>query len=533
MLVTVDMLVANLRRRCASTLGYVGAPDCVIERIRPFDRYPSEDPEPGTLYVRREEDMPTCTTIETMDDCAILSFRGHAPSADRCIETRDAKDAGGVEDVEDVEGMIGLAWETLIGFQEWSNRLQVATIQDVPLSNLMALGERMIPHPFALIDNDLEIRAMSAGFTSANTGFGRIAPIGDSPVEVFGLKPELMARQFTDGDFPGKMGLSKPYYHRFSEDARPLYCTNFHSSDRCIARFAVVVPPGLDRLESGDERIADYFSSFLKQIHSRRTGDAEVTLEKNDTLHVLFRKLCLDADPETDIADIRRVLSGYGWHIDDDYILICFRFSNEMRVESLNTFVVRYLQEQWPATIATCHGQTVLWLFNFTASGDGLPETAYRPALDQVIREYLCKAGISDRFADFPKVRDYYREAVNALSFGETVDPHLWCYTFHSYIYEYIKHRLTAEFDARQLCHRGLLRLLDYDAAHHTPFVDTLSCFLRCSQNVTRAASELYIHRTSFMRRMKRISDIADIDFEDSETIQYLMISLIMLGRLD
>lgn len=62
---------------------------------------------------------------------------------------------------------------------------------------------------------------------------------------------------------------------------------------------------------------------------------------------------------------------------------------------------------------------------------------------------------------------------------------------------------------------RKLEQLMAYDKANHTSLVDTLSTFLKWTGKVNRTAESLHIHPNTLHYRLKKISEIGNIDLED------------------
>ena len=60
-------------------------------------------------------------------------------------------------------------------------------------------------------------------------------------------------------------------------------------------------------------------------------------------------------------------------------------------------------------------------------------------------------------------------------------------------------------------------------------YARTLVCYLRNSQNATHTADELFIHRTSFMRRMAHMKDLAPFDLDDPDEALHLLLSAKLL----
>lgn len=60
-----------------------------------------------------------------------------------------------------------------------------------------------------------------------------------------------------------------------------------------------------------------------------------------------------------------------------------------------------------------------------------------------------------------------------------------------------------------------LLRLIDYDRAHHAHLVETLRAWLDAFGDVSRAAAALYVHPNTFRYRLRRVKEVGRLDLDD------------------
>ena len=77
--------------------------------------------------------------------------------------------------------------------------------------------------------------------------------------------------------------------------------------------------------------------------------------------------------------------------------------------------------------------------------------------------------------------------------------------------------------------HPAVRLLRDRDIQKGTELVPTLRAYLNCGMNMTHAADQLYIHRTTFCRRMEQISHLTGITEFTSDLTLDLLISLKLL----
>lgn len=68
---------------------------------------------------------------------------------------------------------------------------------------------------------------------------------------------------------------------------------------------------------------------------------------------------------------------------------------------------------------------------------------------------------------------------------------------------------LSAEEKA-SICAMTIQPLADFDKANHTSLTDTLRMYYACHQNSSLAASRLYIHRNTFLKRMEKIQTLIE-----------------------
>ena len=121
------------------------------------------------------------------------------------------------------------------------------------------------------------------------------------------------------------------------------------------------------------------------------------------------------------------------------------------------------------------------------------------------------------------------RQAELALEIGQARDPHYWYFSFRDYAFDYLLAKCGEDLSPIQVCHPALEALIRHDEQYGTEYAKTLVCYLRNSQNTTNSANELFIHRTSFMRRMAQIEKIASFDLDDPDEVLHLLISARLL----
>jgi DNA-binding PucR family transcriptional regulator len=123
-------------------------------------------------------------------------------------------------------------------------------------------------------------------------------------------------------------------------------------------------------------------------------------------------------------------------------------------------------------------------------------------------------------------MRSYYLQAMSALEIGKNSDRELYYYNFEEYCLEYILRSSCQNLIPESLCPSGLIQMREYDQVHGTQYIFTLKTYFDQKFNATHAAKKMYIHRTTLLERLNKISSFLEMNLDDPRTRLYLMISL-------
>ncbi len=147
------------------------------------------------------------------------------------------------------------------------------------------------------------------------------------------------------------------------------------------------------------------------------------------------------------------------------------------------------------------------------------------------LREYVCKAGISNVFTDLSLLPLYIRQAKDAIRLGEKRDEMFWYYRFGNYSYESILEKSTADYPVEDMIHPALKLLLKRDEEKESDLFHTLKVYLKLKCNGLGTARELNIHRTTFLYRMKLIQEITGINPDHPDLYAWLLVSYDLYDR--
>jgi DNA-binding PucR family transcriptional regulator len=124
--------------------------------------------------------------------------------------------------------------------------------------------------------------------------------------------------------------------------------------------------------------------------------------------------------------------------------------------------------------------------------------------------------GISGVHRDFQKVEKAHKEALTVLSIkGKFPTEVKEILSYQSLgIYQYI-HLLLDKKVKDEYENYSLKKLHEYDQKYHSDLVETLEVFLNKDSNVNEAAKVLNVHVNTLNYRLKRISEIGEINLKD------------------
>lgn len=520
----------------------LGSPECVVKRVRPYRVGARES---GTFYVAHCGE--TVLGIGSDASFSVAIVGGISSSGNSSADCGGATACGGGEAEEEARvaksatdvaprdadarrsRLVMETYDVLRELDAWSASLKDALLQGATFDEFMELGRDMLGCPLAYFDRNLIVLAKSGDYwlrDSLNDGSEPGAYVEDQ------MPPNRAADLVEDVDYLHAADIHGGFYY---EDARNrmYYGINTFDQGTYLARLVLALPEGERQLRRGQEQLVDWYHACLDELHSHYAGHVGVVSLQNDSLHTLARRVLLRGEFELNEAIV--VLGSFDWELCDEYIVAKLVFFEGLHWNTVSLYLCGLLERAIAGSCAFPQGQQIVWLANVTKAAIA-NETRkqvlerFTESLVSVLRNYACKAGISDVFTDFAEGQSAYLQTGIALDIGQTRDPHYWYYAFNDYAFDYLLSKSVEELSAVQVCHPALRALLDHDERCGTEYARTLVCFLRNSQNTTHAAEELFIHRTSFMRRMSQIADIADVDLGDPDQVLYLLLSAKVLG---
>lgn len=230
---------------------------------------------------------------------------------------------------------------------------------------------------------------------------------------------------------------------------------------------------------------------------------------------------------ETHRESLQLVLDALQWEEDHSYQVYCLKITELEKkyrfVGSQCTQVEHVFQHAYGLEYEDC----LVTIVNQTLLGRG--RESAEEQLRIFIRENYLKTGKGRAAAGIRNIRASYLQAVAALETGEKKDPTKWYYDFEEYCLDYMIYNCTGSLSPKELVPEGLLRMKEYDRQNKTFYLQTLEMYYREKCNTSRAAEVLFIHRTTFLERLRRIRRFLCMDLDDPKNRIYLILSMEVL----
>ncbi len=333
---------------------------------------------------------------------------------------------------------------------------------------------------------------------------------GDMPVQ------EMEKLYQDDPDFDRTFQQRGLVPYAIEADNSHLYYQNMFQENFYLGRVLILVPEdadgeGMRQIFRQLCRLAE-ISYRYEFLHSGIRGSGKEAYE-------LYRQFLTGSN--CDQQKMEEALRARGWEADHEYQLLCLRSNGYFHSEQTIKYYAMHFEQLFPETVALQIESAMVCIHNLSRETD----QNFHQKLVTFLRENLFTVGISNVCRNFYESSLYRQQAEDALVYGRKTDPSLWRYEFSDYVGEYCLSRCMDRYPARDLCPGNLRKILEYDALHpENELLETLRQYYICQFNAQHASEKLFIHRTTFFYRLRKMQGIAAFHPDDpKETRQFLL----------
>lgn len=471
----------------------------------------------GSVYIVTEEQLPEFRFYYGNIWIFICPDKKEIPIPDKYLPYC-AVISSAVSPLQLLEDVFNL----LVNLQEWDGLIKSTAVEMNSLNELFSVFQQYLPGQMIIIDRDFKVISYSKGYFSDTRIYKKELSREKVPLEV--VNELVVDKEYRECEKNRDVFL-------FYQGSDPiLICFNIYHEEHYIARF--MLHSRSQKISQGELDLFRHISTYVQAAYIKYAGTGE-RRNHNDEMHQLCRSLMFHPDTMIAVSDMERVLQGYDWKMGDTYRVFCIRYTSFINFHPIAVVLQRELEERWKNSCVVIAEDQVVWIVNMTREGLLEDNGAFHKAFTYTIRELICKAGISNNFENFYYLQNYYKQSVLALELGTYKDPYLWSYHFKDYVLDYMNGQLTKVFTPEQLAHVGIVKLMQYDLKHETQYIETIVKYINAKFNASNAADRLYVHRTTFLKRLERIEELSGIRFENGKELLYILTSLELLNLLE
>lgn len=360
-----------------------------------------------------------------------------------------------------------------------------------------------------------EIIVMNSNFKIIASSYESISLLSASglpqPSEA-GLIPLELANYFrNDTIYKNVEKIKEPFYYEESIFSRRVLCINVFLQHEFASRIVLCEVNRI--IDSADEQLLKILARYVQLVYDRQGLDT-TNLSPSALVSVLW-KLLYESPLKED--EYSRALMEYQWDNNDQYLCFCVKLQgNSGTVRSIPYYCAQF-NNNLADTFSLEYGRYIVGTVNLSKCTCGVDTFLQRMSALQKEANFLL--GYSEVFYNLKQLKVYYHQAEIALEIGIQENSTLWRHGFGQYYFSYIKDKLTEDIPPELHIPREIKLLRQYDLNNETTYVDTLRTYLEKRMNAVQTAEALYIHRATMVYRLKRIQEIAGIDFEDNQLI--------------
>ena len=397
----------------------------------------------------------------------------------------------------------------------WNSLYPEGILKQKDTKDLFGAGEEILCRDYAIVDVDMKVAYCTGGYEKSRSVKNGL--ISEEIVQDLAAHKEFHDAAFEKTSF---------YYYNPQTDTNS-YCHNIVANGQYIARLVMILWEEEKELCEGVKEVFEIFASHVQEIYTHMNLIRGQVHRSDDDVHRFCRFLLEGGRASDEMGN--RVLHTYHWKMEHRFFCVILRFLAGSQWNAQLLIMLPYLAERleslWENSCAVTTGDEILLTVNAGCWPEGASIHSFQQELAYFVRDNMCKAGVSPEFSGFSLLSDAKKAAVAALEIGSMKRPDFWYYLFEDYRLDCLCDSLLKELPAEFLCHPAIRILEEYDREHTSELLKTLQVWLECSGNMTEASKKLYIHRTSFCRRMNQIRKLTGVPLEKPDVVFLLSLS--------
>ncbi len=398
----------------------------------------------------------------------------------------------------------------------WNNDLMLISLKDMDINKMFTIGRLILPFSFVLLDKRFDPVTISPELGTDNVLSANNAAM---------LESLLADSKLSDTTEDNEVASFKNSTVR----KNGMYFNIFYNSDYRAKLIAIT--DYSTEITDADMQLFRIFARHFEVLYERY-AISPMRSESYESLQEILRDL-INGNKSFPPQTIKSALDGANWKESDVYVAYYIPYEEDVNISIKSAYILTLLENKWNKVITgstrgLALNNCIVWIVNASMPADVTPET-FIPQFEEFLSQFNAKAGASNMFSNFLDLGTYVRQARLAYEFGKTRHPEKIFYSFSDYSLDYLLEHCTDSFSTNDVVTPAILKLIAYDRRENTEFCKTLRLFFYNKYNATQTSDALYIHRSTFAARIKRIEEICGIDLGDERTRLHILMSFYLL----
>ena len=468
---------------------------------RPLPYQQGAQMDPHCLYIAMSDAMPQNPPV----GAAVICVGGDLPKAWPEVHLLH------LEGAADLITAMRDVFAVYDRFELWDQQLRniLDDYDQVNLKAMLVCGVKMLGNRVGITDGSLRQLFFCEYVEDAcgmpNVLFRDAADISES----FGMAFYEHLKQIC----PTQRAITVPYLSEIEGAGYDSFCCNVRHADQFIG--CIHLDSVNRAFRESDYPLAEHFFGYLKKAFLRYLiGTSVGDSPEIRALNLLLNKKALSREDYTQVI------------LQDDEYWQCFKINGKRGSSCLPmTYMCQVFNLIMSAMVyTTIHEEMIVGLFRFHRK-QSEDARATLETFTALLHQMGYIGGVSNAFTDIRHLAQYDRQAGYAYANAACREDSPLCY-FRDCVIQYVLDERDEGMPWDSLYAGGLLALIRHDREKGSEYVKTLHTYLSVECNASKAAKLLFIHRSSFLKRLENIQRILALDLQDVDIKLYLRICL-------
>lgn len=385
-------------------------------------------------------------------------------------------------------------------YARWEEECAKRISAGCSLSDILDIAEVLLRRPVQVVDGAQVIIGFSSGFMQFQN-----SPKWMEMIQRSGLPADVLS--IFNQKYRNTFEQKETFYIPADIFPTAAWCRHIFFEDERFATMIVLVSER--EFSKGELQLIEPVALQVRAWIEWNNQSDESASETS------FLARLLDGMPNAG-EELETRLESAGWKRNcQKQIYVASFISQYFYMEAL---LSRLLNEHSAGVYAIPYQKKLVILCN----NDKLDHYSFREDLQQFLRQNNYYAAYSLPFLDLNHAEQAYRQTCQTLMLSEPVVGRLYSSTENAM--QYIT-SIVQESSDLDLIHPAVNEIKQYDQQHHTDYYETLFTYLKNERNHQITSQELFIHRNTLFKRLKRIEELWPLDYENADLRFYLLYS--------